>query len=111
MKKLVVLLFFSFLLINQSNAQFQYGIKAGITSTSIKVDDVIKNANNVDALKVEGQNAAIGFQGGFFGRITIANIFVQPELLFTSASGDVKITNLTLAKTDDAYQEIKKTTI
>ena len=108
MKKLVVLLFFSFLLISQSNAQLQYGIKAGITSTSIKVNDVIKDANNVDALKVEGQNAAIGFQGGFFGRITIANIFVQPELLFTSASADVKVTNLTLATTDDAYQVIKK---
>ena len=107
MKKLIILLFISFLLINQSNAQLKFGIKGGITSTSIKADDVIKDANDVDALKIEGQNSSIGFQGGFFGRITIANIYVQPELLFSFTKGEVKVTDLTLPSTDDAYETVK----
>ncbi|MBE9466802.1 MAG: PorT family protein [Bacteroidetes bacterium] len=107
MKKLIVLLFISFLLINQSNAQLKFGLKGGITSTSIKADEVIKNANDVEALKIQGENASIGFQGGFFGRITIANIYVQPEFLFSFTKAEVKVTDLTLPTTDEAYEMIK----
>ncbi|RLD61078.1 MAG: hypothetical protein DRJ01_08555 [Bacteroidetes bacterium] len=107
MKKFVLLLFISFLLINQSNAQLKFGFKGGITSTSIKADEVIKDINDVDALKIQGENASIGFQGGFFGRITIANIFVQPELLFSFTKAEVKVTDLTLPTTDEAYEMVK----
>ncbi|MFC2152406.1 porin family protein [Bacteroidota bacterium] len=85
-----------------SNAQkdfFKIGLKAGITSTSIKVDDLIDvssdpNATTFDEIKVKGQNAKIGFQGGIMARITIMKLYVQPELLFTSTSGEVEVTSL-----------------
>ena len=82
-----------------SNAQIKFGIKAGITSTSIKVDDVISvandpNATTFDEIVVKGKNAKVGFQGGIFSRITIAKIYIQPELLFTSTGGEVEVTSL-----------------
>ena len=37
----------------------------------------------------------VGFHFGLFGRIKIANFFVQPELLFTSSGGQVKVQDIT----------------
>ncbi len=91
---LITLLMIPFSIV--SNAQIKFGVKAGITSTSIKVDEVISVTDQADfdELVVKGKNAKIGFQGGIFGRITIAKLYVQPELLFTSTSGEVEITTL-----------------
>ncbi len=89
---LITLLIIPFSIV--SNAQIKFGIKAGITSTSIKVDEVIDidDASDIDELAIKGMNSKIGFQGGIFSRITIAKLYVQPELLFTSTSGEVEIT-------------------
>jgi len=76
-----------------TNAQIKFGIKGGITSTSIKADDVYNiNETDVDELVVKGKNSKIGFQGGIFTRITILKLYVQPELLFTSTSAEVEVT-------------------
>jgi len=79
-----------------AQAQLKFGVKAGITSTSIKVDEVITvdDASDIQELAIEGKNAKVGFQGGVFARITILKLYVQPELLFTSTSGDVQVTSL-----------------
>ncbi|HAF28475.1 MAG TPA: hypothetical protein DCG75_05440 [Bacteroidales bacterium] len=79
-----------------SNAQLKFGIKAGLTSTSIKVDEVINisDQTDFDEIVVKGQNAKVGFQGGLMARLTIVKLYVQPELLFTSSSGEVEVTSL-----------------
>ncbi|MEA3316931.1 MAG: porin family protein [Bacteroidota bacterium] len=93
MKKIILLSVFiaAFGLI--SKAQIQFGMKAGITSSSIKTDEVYADLNNddYDKLKVKGGDAKLGFQGGVFARVTIAALYVQPELLFSSTSGDVEV--------------------
>lgn len=92
-----------------SNAQIKFGIKAGITSTSIKADDVysIDDASDIEELKIKGKNAKIGFQGGLMSRITILKMYVQPELLFTSTSGEVEITEVS-ESTGAAVSTIKE---
>ncbi|MEE4198321.1 MAG: porin family protein [Bacteroidales bacterium] len=96
MKKLVLIAILTLPFFMVSQAQIKFGIKAGLTSTSIKTDEVYTDLNNADvqSLKVKGQNANVGFQGGIFSRITIVNFYVQPELLFTSTSGEVEVTTL-----------------
>ncbi|MFO7843348.1 MAG: porin family protein [Bacteroidales bacterium] len=98
MKKLVLIAFLAlpFFMVSQSQAQIKFGIKAGLTSTSINADEVYTDINdaNIQELKVKGQNANVGFQGGVFSRITIINFYIQPELLFTSTSGEVEVTTL-----------------
>lgn len=96
-----------------SNAQIKFGIKAGITSTSIKVDDVIDvasdpNATTYNELKVEGQNAKIGVQGGLMARIEILKLYVQPELLFTSTSGEVAVSEYLNGTLVDGTTKIKE---
>ncbi len=92
MKRLILILFL--LAPIAAMSQIKFGVKGGITSTSIKVNETIQAAENEDfeTLKVQGENAKIGFQGGVFSRITIVNLYVQPELLFTSTSGEVEVT-------------------
>ncbi|MCD4833301.1 MAG: PorT family protein [Bacteroidales bacterium] len=105
---LITLLIIPFSIV--SNAQIKFGVKAGITSTSIKVDEVIEitDQTDFDALVVKGQNAKIGFQGGIFSRITIAKLYVQPELLFTSTSGEVEVSALLNNNVVDGTKEIRE---
>jgi hypothetical protein len=96
MKKLVFVAIFILPFFMVSQAQIKFGVKAGLTSTSINTDEVIEDINdaNIQSLEVKGQNANVGFQGGIFSRITIVNFYVQPELLFTSTSGEVEVTTI-----------------
>lgn len=90
-----------------SNAQLKFGIKAGITSTSIKVDDFyeIDDASDIQELTIKGKDAKIGFQGGVMARLTIFKLYVQPELLFTSSSGEVEVS--ALLDNGDTYTQIR----
>jgi len=94
MKRLILLLFLLAPIMAMS--QIKFGVKGGITSSTIKVNETIDAAGDADleTLKVQGQNAKVGFQGGVFGRITLINLYVQPEFLFTSTSGEVEVTEI-----------------
>lgn len=96
MKRLIILLILIAPITFVTKAQIKFGMKAGVTSTSIKVNDIIDvtNESEFDKLVVKGKDSKVGFQGGIFARITIAKIYVQPELLFTSTSGEVEVTSL-----------------
>ena len=91
-----------------SNAQIKFGVKGGITTTSIKADDIIdvNDASDIDELVVKGKNAKVGFQGGVMARVTIMKLYVQPELLFTSTSGEVQVSGLFTDGT--AFNEVRE---
>ncbi|MBI9053029.1 MAG: PorT family protein [Bacteroidales bacterium] len=108
MKRLIILLAFILPLSFASNAQIKFGVKGGLTSTSIKTDDLIDAAGSdagFDQLVIKGKNSKVGFQAGIFSRITIAKIYIQPELLFTSTSGEVEVTTIT---GDNSVSEIRE---
>ncbi len=63
-------------------AQVNFGPKIGVNSSKISFKD---NVNNVE----EG-DATFGFHAGVFGRIELGSFYLQPELLYTSASGEIK---------------------
>ncbi|HSH51293.1 MAG TPA: porin family protein [Bacteroidales bacterium] len=96
MKKLVLITILTLPFFVVSQAQIKFGIKGGITSTSINADEVytISGQADFDELVVKGKNANIGFQGGVMARITILKMYIQPELLFTSSSGEVEVITL-----------------
>ncbi len=89
---LIALLIIPFTIV--SNAQVKFGLKAGITSTSISVNDLISidDVDGVADVAVKGANSNVGIQGGIMVRVKILKLYVQPELLFTSTSGEIKIT-------------------
>ncbi len=94
MKKIFLLLT-ALLMVGTLHAQIKFGAKAGITYSSFNIDETYDLTDiqdiSIDELDVEQKDMLVGLQGGFFGRITIVNFFVQPELLFTTARSDVKV--------------------
>lgn len=93
MKRLIIIALIVIPFTMVSNAQVKFGLKAGITSTSISVNDlIVVDDTGLNDLLVKGGNSKVGIQGGLMARITILKLYVQPELLFTSTGGEVEVT-------------------
>jgi len=84
------------LIASASFAQVNIGPKIGVNSSKITFKD---NVNNVE----EG-DASFGFHAGVFGRIELGNFYLQPELLYTSASGEIKFNDGSLGNQVRSYE-------
>jgi hypothetical protein len=84
----VLIIFIVFTFLQQSaNAQvFSWGVRLGAVSTSIDATPQTILDANTDSLKLSIANANFGIQGGFYTRIKLGPVYIQPELLFTSES-------------------------
>jgi hypothetical protein len=94
MKKAYLLLIIGLLMTTAGFSQLKFGAKAGVTSTTIDANRTFENitGENYDELKVQGENATInGFQAGIFGRLSLASLYVQPELLFSTSTAEVQV--------------------
>jgi len=94
MKKLVLILFSVFIVL-PAFSQAKFGLKAGLSTTSLKMEDLKTLTSGdteyvIDAL--EGAN--YGFHGGAFVRFSLAGLYIQPELLFTSRTDEYTVEDL-----------------
>ena len=90
--KHILLLFF--LLVNlNAFSQLKIGIRAGLTSSTIKASDFTTSDGHYKVQTLSNQK--VGFQGGLMVRLTIASVFIQPEALLSSTGGEVRINDLT----------------
>jgi len=88
------------------NAQF--GIRAGLNSTATQVDEILQNADGIDEYKVSAAEANVGFHFGLMGRINLGNLYVAPEVLFSSISSQMNVEDLINGGTKLADQSYKK---
>lgn len=112
MRKLLLLLIAA-LAVNFSNAQFlRFGVKGGVSSTNVKFDKTtINQVNTNEGIKnfvVEQGDSKMGIHLGLFGRIQIAGLFIQPELLFTHSQGEVILKDVTASKLYNETQKFNK---
>ncbi|MGA1978368.1 MAG: porin family protein [Bacteroidales bacterium] len=68
-------------------SQLKFGIKGGVSTTSVTMDefkDIVTGGTtySVDNLK----SANYGIHLGFFARLSISKLYIQPELLFSTRS-------------------------
>ena len=98
MKRFYLILLVMLFTLPAAFGQLQFGIKGGIVSASSNMDtkltDLPSQEVNYDQLKVKAQDSKVGFQAGLFGRISLAALYVQPELMFTSTGSRVKVTEI-----------------
>jgi len=107
MKKLSLMLLLTLFALPTVFGQIQFGIKGGIVSASSSLDQKITDlptSVTYDELEMKAQDAKVGFQAGLFGRISLAALYVQPELLFTSTSSRVKVSQI---DADEVTSEIQ----
>jgi hypothetical protein len=89
-------------------AQIKFGIRGGVSSSTIKVDEIIKNDLGDDLYEVIGSDAGVGFHAGVLLRVQVSSIYVQPELLFSSTGGEVQIEDLVNGGVSLKDQSFKK---
>ena len=79
----------------QGYSQLQFGAKAGLMTASSNLDKSITDLptnTDYEKLEMQAKNAKAGFQAGFFGRLTVFGVYVQPELIFSSTNSRVEVT-------------------
>jgi hypothetical protein len=93
MRKVSLLTFLLFSVLITQAQLLRFGLKAGISSASLKVDELV-NISSSQSYSIKTYNPGIGFQAGIFGRISVAKLYVQPEFLFSTSASEVKVNNI-----------------
>jgi hypothetical protein len=98
MMKTKSILIISFLFISLAAfSQIKFGIRAGISSSSLKSDNV-----TVDNVTLESvSNAKVGFHFGLMAQVKFLGMYLQPELLYASVGGQVRLKDATVNKLVD----------
>lgn len=104
MKKLL-LMFTALLFLGQAEAQrknFRAGLRFGVTTSDLQANSLmIKNAADLKDLRLDIVNANYGVQLGLFAQARIGKrFFIQPEVLFNTASVDYNLTDFSKASPD-----------
>lgn len=94
MKKLFVIIIAA-LISYPALSQVNFGLKVGISSTTVPTYEFTTGENNIDALK----NAAYGYHAGAFVRITIMGVYIMPEVVFASTTYDYNVTTVSMPET------------
>jgi len=94
MKKFILIVLSVFIVLPVFS-QVKFGLKAGLSTTNLKMEDVKPLTSGeteylVNALK----GANYGFHGGAFVRFGMLGFYVQPELLFASRTDEYNVTEL-----------------
>lgn len=94
MKKLLIILF-AVLIAAPAFSQLNFGIKAGVSTTSLTMADAKSITSGgstyiVDKLK----GAKYGLHAGVFMRLSISKFYIQPEVLFATRSNEYTISKV-----------------
>jgi len=91
MKKLILVLIASMFIFTMSNAQlFNFGIKAGIGFSSLKIEDITGIDDGSDVYDLVTGDGVMGYHVGIQTRIDLAILTIQPELYFNAGGGTVE---------------------
>jgi len=96
-KKKIFLLLAAAGLVSYSYGQFfSLGPRVGASMSTLQIDERLTIDN--EEVDYNSDGARLGFHIGAYSRIMIANVFIQPELLFTSAGGTIVFNSDTKGK-------------
>ncbi|MDX9929110.1 MAG: porin family protein [Bacteroidales bacterium] len=99
MKKFFVVIF-ALMIAVPAFSQLDWGIKAGVSTNNLVIDQTLDLPEAGTVLLESAKEASYGFHAGLFVRLSLLGIYVQPEILFSSAENKIKIT-------EDAVSEIQ----
>ena len=103
MKKFAAILFVVLISI-PAFSQIKFGLKAGVSTTSLSMPTIKTVTSGTTSFTVDGLTAAkYGFHGGAFVRLTFFGVYIQPELLFSTRTNEYTVTNVTNQASPVAY--------
>jgi Outer membrane protein beta-barrel domain len=108
MKKLVAIVFVVLISI-PAFSQIKFGLKAGVSTTSLSMPTLKTITSGTTSFTVDGLTAAkYGFQGGAFVRVTLFGFYIEPELLFSTRTNEYTVTNVQTTVATVAKQNFNK---
>ena len=94
MRKLIAIVFVVLVSIPVFS-QINFGLKAGVSTTSLTMPTIKTITSGTTSFTVDGLTAAkYGFHGGVFVRFTLFGFFIQPEFLLSTRTSDYTVTNV-----------------
>lgn len=84
---------------------FSYGIKGGLTSSTVKFDNTKFTSAAAKEYIAKQGDSKLGFQFGVFARVKVLSVFIQPEVLFSHSQNEVLLEDVT---TNEVYTETQK---
>ena len=85
MMKKFILIVLSVFIMFPAFSQVKFGLKAGLSTTNLKMEDVKTLTSGETQYVVNAiKEAKYGYHGGAFVRFSMLGFYVQPELLFAS---------------------------
>ncbi len=104
MKRILLLTVMTFAVVT-AYSQINFGIKAGVSSATIKTDNIIiEDAYEIRSIK----DSQMGFHGGAMLQVNFFSLFIQPELILATMSNELSINDLSEGGTDIVKQEFTK---
>lgn len=92
MMKKSILIVLSVFIMFPAFSQVKFGLKAGVSTTNLKMEDVKTLTSGETQYVVNAiKEAKYGFHGGAFVRFSMLGFYVQPELLFASRTDEYTI--------------------
>ncbi len=90
--KSIIFLIAGLLITISAQAQFNFGIKIGASTTDIGIDKInITNAQAMEELEIAIAKANYGFNFGVLFQFRMKWFLIQPEVIFNSTSVDFKV--------------------
>ena len=90
MKTKIIFIVLSTFVYLQAFSQFKIGIRGGISSSSISAKELVTTDVKLETLS----NSLVGFHFGLMVQAKFMGAYLQPELLFSSTGGKVKLTDV-----------------
>ncbi|MHA6246851.1 porin family protein [Pontibacter sp. CAU 1760] len=87
MKRLIMLFAFAITSL-AAHAQFQAGVKAGLSTANVEIH-AVRN----DPWQYAKAENVTGYHAGAFARVQFGGLFIQPEAILTSTGGKVEVSS------------------
>jgi opacity protein-like surface antigen len=108
MKKLLAIVLVVFLSI-PAFSQVKFGIKAGVSTTSLSMPTVKTIQAGTTTFTVDAlSQAKYGFHGGVFVRLALIGIYIQPEFLFSTRTNEYTVKDVQTSASSVVKQNFNK---
>jgi hypothetical protein len=95
--KRIILISSLAILVLSSSAQIDFGIKGGLNISNVKASEILTDDYRINP----AASGNLGYHVGGFMRASLAGIFIQPELYFSSIASEFKVEDVSGSSTPE----------
>lgn len=91
MQKSIFIFAAAFLFSISLKAQFEYGLRMGVSSQNLKANDLFIASSNFNDVQIGLANASYGYHFGLFTQVKAFGFTISPEILFNSNEYEYRV--------------------